>query len=107
MLRDDAAMTLEHAILDVRPGEEPAFEAALDDALPLIAGAEGFRSLRLLRCVERAGRYLLLVEWESVAHHVEGFRGSPAFTEWRRLLHHFYDPPPTVEHFEAFRAEPA
>jgi hypothetical protein len=31
---------------------------------------------------------------------LEGFRGSPAYEEWRRLLHHFYDPPPVVEHFE-------
>jgi hypothetical protein len=31
--------------------------------------------------------------------HTEGFRGSDRYKKWRALLHHFYDPFPTVEHF--------
>ena len=42
---------------------------------------------------------MLLVEWDSLEAHTEGFRGSPAYQEWRALLHHFYDPHPVVEHF--------
>jgi heme-degrading monooxygenase HmoA len=60
----------------------------------------GFRSLRLERCVEIPSRYLLLVEWDTLEDHTEGFRGSTEYREWRRLLHHFYDPIPTVEHYE-------
>lgn len=93
-------MIIEHAILDVRPGETSNFEAALADAKPLIAGSPGFRSLRVSRCVEQRSRYLLLVEWDTLEAHTEGFRGSPAYEQWRALLHHFYDPFPTVEHFE-------
>ncbi|MCU1379506.1 MAG: antibiotic biosynthesis monooxygenase [Acidimicrobiales bacterium] len=92
-------MILEHALLDVVPGQEPAFERAFEQARPLIAGTPGFRSLRLERCVERPAQYLLLVEWDHVHDHTEGFRGSPAYDEWRRLLHHFYDPFPLVEHY--------
>jgi len=92
-------MILEHAVLDIRPGQEAEFEAAFATAKNIIATADGFAALRLERCVETTGRYLLLVEWESVAAHVEGFRGSEAFERWRTLLHHFYDPAPTVEHF--------
>jgi len=44
---------------------------------------------------------VLLVRWETLEDHTEGFRGSDAYAEWRRLLHHFYDPFPTVQHFEA------
>jgi len=40
------------------------------------------------------------VEWETLEDHTEGFRGSETYLEWRRLLHDFYDPFPTVEHFE-------
>ncbi len=29
-----------------------------------------------------------------------GFRGSPDYQEWRRLLHHSYEPFPTVEHYK-------
>jgi heme-degrading monooxygenase HmoA len=90
---------LEHALLDLVPGQEAAFERAFVEARPLIAATPGFRSLRLERCVERPAQYLLLVEWDRLEDHTEGFRGSPRYEEWRRLLHHFYDPFPLVEHY--------
>ena len=92
-------MILEIAILDVKPGETEAFEAAFGKARPLIAATPGFLGLELRRCVEKRGRYLLLVRWETVEAHTQGFRGSDRYIEWKRLLHHFYDPFPTVEHF--------
>ena len=95
-----AAVILEHAVLNVRHGEEPAFELAFAQATAIIAASPGFVALRLGRCVEHAGRYVLLVEWRSLEDHTIGFRGSPAYQEWRRSLHHFYDPFPEVEHFE-------
>src|SRR5712691_4290729 len=92
-------MVTELAILDVRPGEEPEFEAAFDEAKAVIASMAGFRSLVLQRCIQRPSRYFLLVGWGSLEDHTQGFRGSAQYSEWRRLLHHFYDPFPTVEHF--------
>jgi heme-degrading monooxygenase HmoA len=92
-------VVLEHALLPVRPGQEAAFEAALAEALPLIAAATGNRSVTVSRGVESPSTYLLLVEWDSVADHEEGFRGSAAYGRWRALLHPFYDPFPVVEHF--------
>jgi heme-degrading monooxygenase HmoA len=94
-------MILEQAPLDVIAGQEAAFEAAFSEAKAIIAASPGFRSLRLLRGLERPSRYLLLVEWERLEDHTEGFRGSPPYERWRQLLHHFYDPFPTVEHYEA------
>ena len=93
------APVLEHAVLDVTPGREAEFERAFAEARQYIASAAGFRSLRLSRCTEHPHRYLLLVGWETLEDHTEGFRGSAAYQEWRRLLHHFYDPFPTVEHY--------
>jgi heme-degrading monooxygenase HmoA len=93
-------MVLEHAVLDVRPGSGRDFEAAFAVAKPIITSAPGFRSLRLVRCVEQPDRYVLLVEWVSLDAHEEGFRRSPAYEEWRRLLHHFYPARPEVQHFE-------
>lgn len=93
-------MVLEHALLPVRPGTEEAFEAAFSEAKAIIAAVPGFRRLTLSRCLERPGVYLLLVEWDTLEDHTEGFRGSERYDEWRRLLHHFYEPFPTVEHFE-------
>lgn len=93
-------MILEHALLHVRPGHTAEFESAFGDAKQIISAARGFRRLRLSRCIERPDTYLLLVEWDTLDDHVEGFRTSAAYQEWRRLLHHFYDPFPTVDHFE-------
>ena len=95
-------MILELAILNVRPGETGAFEAAFDEAKAIIASSRGFDGMELRRCVEDRNRYVLLVRWDSLEAHTEGFRGSPQFEEWRELLHHFYDPFPVVEHYEAF-----
>jgi heme-degrading monooxygenase HmoA len=92
-------MVLEHAILPVRPGLEAEFEDALALARPLITGMPGFVSLSVSRSVESPNLYLLLVEWDSIEAHTEGFRGSEEYAQWRALLHHFYEPFPVVEHF--------
>jgi heme-degrading monooxygenase HmoA len=93
-------MILEAAPLQVKTGQEAAFEAAFREAQAIIASMPGYRSHELQRCVERAGHYLLLVRWDSVEAHEVGFRKSPQYQEWKRLLHHFYDPFPTVLHYE-------
>ena len=92
-------MILESALLDVKPGEEADFEAAMRKARPLIAATPGFRAIKVQRCIETPNRYLLLVEWERLEDHTVGFRQSPRYETWRALLHHFYDPFPRVEHF--------
>jgi heme-degrading monooxygenase HmoA len=93
-------MIVEHATLPVQPGQELAFEAAFGEAKSIIASMPGFGGLTLSRCLERPSTYLLLVEWDTLTDHTEGFRGSPEYQQWRALLHHFYDPFPDVEHFE-------
>jgi heme-degrading monooxygenase HmoA len=91
---------LEHAVLEVITGEEQAFEEAFAEAKAIIASMPGFRSLRLERCIEQPSRYLLLVEWDRLEDHTEGFRASPDYETWRGLLHRFYDPFPEVDHYE-------
>jgi heme-degrading monooxygenase HmoA len=90
---------LEVASLDVRPGQGEAFEAAFHEAQQIIASTPGYQRHELRRCIEKADRYLLLVWWDSLESHTEGFRKSPAYERWRKLLHHFYDPFPSVEHY--------
>ncbi len=92
-------MILEVAVLDVRPGETEAFEAAFQEARAIIASMPGHRSHQLQRCVGNADRYLLLVEWDTLEAHTVGFRQSAEYQRWKALLHHFYDPFPTVEHY--------
>jgi heme-degrading monooxygenase HmoA len=93
-------MILEVAVLNVRGGQTVDFEAAFRRASPLIASMQGHISHELRRCAERPNRYILLVHWQKLEDHTIGFRGSPEYQEWKRLLHHFYDPFPTVEHYQ-------
>lgn len=94
-------MILEVAILDVIPGEEAAFEAAFAKAQAIISEQAGYLGHELQRCVEVANRYVLLVRWETLEAHTVGFRQSAKYQEWKSLLHHFYDPFPTVEHYSS------
>jgi len=91
---------LEAAILNVKSGRERQFEAAFAEAQAIISSADGYVSHELRRCLETTNRYILLVRWRSIEDHLEGFRKSAAYVEWKRLLHHFYEPFPTVEHYE-------
>ncbi|WP_136707781.1 antibiotic biosynthesis monooxygenase [Agromyces sp. H66] len=100
-------MILEHAILPVIPGREAEFEAAFAEAAPIISSMPGFVDLRLSRSMETPNAYLLLVHWESVEAHEQGFRGSPEYARWRDLLHGFYEPFPVVEHFGDVLSVPA
>jgi heme-degrading monooxygenase HmoA len=90
---------LEAARLDVVAGREDDFEREFAKASSIIAASPGYVEHSLHRCVEVPNRYLLLVGWETLEAHTVGFRGSDAYQEWRALLHHYYDPFPTVEHF--------
>jgi heme-degrading monooxygenase HmoA len=90
---------LEVAILNMKSGQGEAFEAAFREAQQIISAAPGYQRHELRRCVETPDRYLLLVWWDSLESHTEGFRESPAYQRWRQLLHRFYDPFPTVEHY--------
>ena len=92
-------MILEVAILNVIPGREAQFEEAFRQAQRIISSTSGYRSHELRRCVEAVNRYILLVNWDKLEDHKTGFRGSAAYQEWKRLLHHFYDPFPVVEHY--------
>lgn len=93
-------MILEVAILNVKPGLAIEFEAAFKEASTLIASMSGYISHELQRCIEHKNQYILLVRWQTLEDHTVGFRQSSQYQEWRSLLHHFYDPFPTVEHYE-------
>ena len=93
-------MILELAVLDVKSGQAREFEAAFAEAQRIIGSSRGYISHELQRCIEKPSRYLLLVRWRNLEDHTEGFRKSAPYQEWKRLLHHFYDPFPVVEHYE-------
>jgi heme-degrading monooxygenase HmoA len=100
-------MILEVAVLNVKKDQTAAFEAAFEQASLIIASMHGYLSHELQRCLEVPNRYILLVRWETLEDHTIGFRQSAEYQEWKRLLHHFYDPFPTAEHYEMVLSHPA
>lgn len=94
-------MILEHADIRIDPAKAADFEAAiLRGASTVIAAAKGFRGFKVNRSQESAGRYILMIYWDTLEDHTVGFRQSPAFTEWRGIVGPFFLQPPVVEHLE-------
>ena len=93
-------MVLEIATLSIAPGKAADFEIAYREAYKVITRAPGCGAVSLQRSIESPGRYVLQVEWPTLAHHTEGFRNSPLFQEWRRLIGPYFAATPVVEHHE-------
>ncbi|WP_426210528.1 antibiotic biosynthesis monooxygenase family protein [Massilia sp. TWP1-3-3] len=91
-------MFMEVAEIQVKPGTETAFEAAVQAAVPLFQRAKGCSAMRLERSVEQPSHYSLLVQWATVENHMVDFRESADFDEWRKLVGEFFAAPPQVGH---------
>ena len=93
-------MILEVAELNIKQGLSNAFEENFQKAEGIISSMKGYISHELKKCIETKDKYILLVNWETVEDHEIGFRQSEQYQEWKALLHHFYDPFPTVEYYK-------
>lgn len=93
-------MILEVAILNVKNGHEKQFERDFEKAGQYISAIKGYIGHSLRKCLEHDNKYILLVDWAQLEDHTIGFRESKEYLEWKKLLHHYYDPFPTVEHYE-------
>ncbi|MEI8127634.1 MAG: antibiotic biosynthesis monooxygenase family protein [Actinomycetota bacterium] len=94
-------MILEHALLAVTPGREEEFEASMSVALGIISSYPGCRAAEVRRQIEDPSTYVLLVHWDSVSAHVDDFRNSADFEQWRELTHPYYVERPVVTHFDS------
>lgn len=92
-------MIVEHAEFTIAEADSDTFEAAYAQAKELLARTEGFLWARMHRGIERPGRYLLLVGWESLEAHTVNFRESDRFPQWRALIGPYFAADPSVEHY--------
>jgi len=93
-------MILEHAHITVAPARAAAYLMAFEQARPLVRCQSGSYACRLLPKLDAPGEFLLLMEWQRKEDHTEGFRQSPEYQEWSRLLHPFCEVFPLVAYFE-------
>ncbi len=93
-------MILEIADTRIQPGQNAAFEQALQHALAsVISQATGMQGWKVNRGVERNDRYILQIFWDTLEDHTVGFREGPLFPQWRAIIGPFFAQPPSVEHF--------
>ena len=93
-------MILELAILYVIPGKTEEFEVDFKIAGQYICLIKGYLKHSLRKCLEQQNKYILLVEWKNLKDHTIGFKQSEEYLNWKKLLHHYYEPFPIIEHFE-------
>ncbi|MFC3495592.1 antibiotic biosynthesis monooxygenase family protein [Glycomyces rhizosphaerae] len=91
-------MVLEVAEIKIIPGQEEGFKEAYRTARELVKVSPGLRSMRMTQGVESPSRFVLLIEWDSVEAHEQGFRETDRFPKWRESIGPFFAEPPLVEH---------
>jgi heme-degrading monooxygenase HmoA len=93
-------MILELADIRIHPGQQAAFEEAIQRGLStVISRAKGYRGFKVNKGIESPERFILMIFWETLENHTVDFRGGPLFPEWRAIVGPFFAAPPTVEHF--------
>jgi heme-degrading monooxygenase HmoA len=93
-------MILEAAILFVKKEQQSLFEKDFTIASKYISSINGYLGHSLRKCIEEENKYILLVDWEKLEDHTVGFRASEQYLEWKKMLRHYYDLFPIVEHYE-------
>ena len=94
-------MILELADIRIQPGQNAAFEEAIQRGVATVASkAKGFRGFKVNRGIESTERYILQIFWDTLEDHTVGFRQGELFTQWRAIVGPFFAGPPNVEHFE-------
>jgi heme-degrading monooxygenase HmoA len=94
-------MILELADIRIHPGQNAAFEEAIERGLNSVIGlTKGFNGYKVNRGLESPERYLLQIFWDTLEDHTVEFRQSDAYTQWRAIVGPFFAVPPVVEHFD-------
>ena len=95
-------MVTEVAIFTALPGKEEELGQAMIQGVEFIRQHTECISANATRCVEKPGRYMLSVVWTSLEAHINDFRSSQLFVQWRHSINELYEDAPEVFHYQAF-----
>ena len=94
-------MILEIADIRIQPGQQAAFEEAIQRGVATVASkAKGFQGFKVNKGIESPERYILQIFWDTLENHTVDFRQGPLFAQWRAIVGPFFASPPNVEHFD-------
>lgn len=92
-------MILERAELLAKQGHEDSFaEMMQSSGCALLASTPGCHSVRVGRGVENPAKFILLLEWETIEHHV-ALTKTDTFAEFRQLAAPHVRGAANMEHF--------
>jgi heme-degrading monooxygenase HmoA len=92
-------MVIEHAVLTIKEELVEEFVQTINEAFPILSSSEGYLSHKLFRNKEKPTHFILVVHWNSLEDHLDGFVGSAKFKKWDSMLKHFFDSYPKVLHY--------
>lgn len=95
-------MVTEVAIFTALPGKESALGQGMIQGLETIRQHPECISANATHCIEKKGRYMLTVNWTSLDAHLEDFRNSPLFVQWRSHINGLTENNTEVFHYEAY-----
>ena len=82
-------MVIEKACFTIHEGLEAKFEETFREAVKLIASIKGYRHYSLTNSIESERKYVILIEWDSLTAHTEGFMKSSQFQEFTDMMDPF------------------
>lgn len=84
----------------VKPGTQDQFQEGVKASESIFKRSPGFISLELHHQIEDPEVFVLLIKWETVAHHTEMFQKSPEFALWRGNVGEYFAEKPRLQHSE-------
>jgi quinol monooxygenase YgiN len=94
-------MTTEIIRYRINAANAPAFETAYQKTEPILQGSKHCLGYRLLRGHEELENWILIIEWDSVEGHEQGFRKEPGFREFFALVKPFFNDIQEMKHYES------
>jgi heme-degrading monooxygenase HmoA len=92
-------MIFERAELSIKEGLETEFASAMRErGIAVLKAVPGVKTVKFGRGVENPGKFMLLVEWESMAAHGT-YNGTPAQNAFRAVIGPF-SKGGAMEHFD-------
>ena len=94
-------MTTEIIRYKISPTEAEAFERAYTHAESILQNSPHCLGYRLLRGHEKPENWILIIEWDSVEGHEQGFRQEPGFRKFFELVKPFFQQIQEMKHYDS------
>jgi len=83
----------------VPAGQAAAFEGAYQQAEAILQGSKHCLGYELLKGIEEPENWILLLRWDSVEGHEQGFRKEPSFRQFFSLVKPYLNQTQEMKHY--------